>query len=80
MPKPEFLANMNISSLTVEQLRKYGWNIVRVSEVMDGKSKDIDILTFAQKQNKVVVTQDLDFFNNLGIKRICKTKSHKPTS
>ena len=61
MPRLEFLANMNISPLTVEQLRKHGWNIVRVSEVMNKESKDIDILAYAQKQNKVVVTQDLDF-------------------
>jgi len=61
VPRLEFLANMNISPLTVEQLRKHGWNIVRVSEVMNKESKDIDILAYAQKQNKVVVTQDLDF-------------------
>ena len=61
MPRLEFLTNMNISPLTVEQLRKNGWNIVRVSEVMDRGSKDIDILIYAQQQNKVVITQDLDF-------------------
>jgi predicted nuclease of predicted toxin-antitoxin system len=61
VPRLEFLANMNISPLTVEQLRKHGWNIVRVSEVMNKESKDIDILTYAQKQNKVIITQDLDF-------------------
>jgi predicted nuclease of predicted toxin-antitoxin system len=61
VPKLEFLANMNISPLTVEQLRTQGWNITRVSEVMEKGSKDIDILIFAQKQNKIVITQDLDF-------------------
>ena len=61
MPRLEFLTNMNISPLTVEQLRKNGWNIVRVSEVMDRGSKDIYILIYAQQQNKVVITQDLDF-------------------
>ena len=61
MPRLEFLTNMNISPLTVEQLRKNGWNIVRVSEVMDRGSKDIDILIYAQQQNNVVITQDLDF-------------------
>ena len=61
MPRLEFLTNMNISPLTVEQLRKNGWNIVRVSEVMDRGSKDIDIFIYAQQQNKVVITQDLDF-------------------
>ena len=67
MPKLEFLTNMNISPLTVEQLRKNGWNIVRVSEVMDRGSKDIDILIYAQQQNKVVTTQDLDFSSILAL-------------
>ena len=44
MPELEFLANMNISPLTVEQLRKLQWNIIRVSEVMDRKSKDTEVL------------------------------------
>jgi predicted nuclease of predicted toxin-antitoxin system len=61
--KLEFLANMNISPLTVEHLRGRGWNITRVSEVMAKGSKDIDILLYAQKQNKVVIKQDLDFSN-----------------
>jgi predicted nuclease of predicted toxin-antitoxin system len=61
VPRLEFLTNMNISPLTVEQLRKNGWNIVRVSEVMDRGSKDIDILIYAQQQNKVVIRQDHDF-------------------
>jgi predicted nuclease of predicted toxin-antitoxin system len=52
---------MDISPLTVEQLRKLGWNIVRVSEVMDRKSKDMEILTYARKHNKVIITQALIF-------------------
>ena len=72
MPKLEFLANMNISPLTVEQLRTYGWNIARVSEVMDKGSKDIDILIYAQKQNKVLITQDLDFSTILALSGYAK--------
>ena len=67
MAKLEFLANMNISPLTLEQLRTLGWNIIRVSEVMEKGSKDIDILIYAQKYNKVVITQDLDFSNLLAL-------------
>ena len=48
MPRLEFLENMNISPLTVEGLRKIGWNIIRVSEILDKKTKDIEILTYAQ--------------------------------
>ena len=61
MPKVEFLANMNISPLTVDRLRKLGWNIIRVSEIMDVKTKDIKLINYARKNNKVFITQDLDF-------------------
>ncbi|MEW6202621.1 MAG: DUF5615 family PIN-like protein [bacterium] len=61
MPDLKFLANMNISPLTVEELKQKGWDIIRVSEVMDIKTKDIFILQFARKHNRVLITQDLDF-------------------
>jgi len=68
VPGLEFLANMNISPLTVRDLRMLGWNIVRIPEIMDSKSKDIDILTYARDHNKVVITQDLDFSSLLALK------------
>ena len=68
MPILEFLVDMNISPLTVGELRTMGWNIVRVPEIMDSKSKDIDILTYAREHNKVVITQGLDFSSLLALK------------
>jgi len=70
--KLQFLANMNISPLTVEQLRTRGWDITRVSEIMEKGSKDLDILIYAQKQNKVVITQDLDFSTLLALSGYAK--------
>ena len=67
MPGLEFLANMNISPLTVTALRRLGWDIVRVPEIMDSKSKDIAILTYAREHNRVVITQDLDFSSLLAL-------------
>ena len=61
MPDPEYLANMNISPITVEELKKLGLKIIRVSDVMDRKSTDIDILNYARDHDKVVITHDLDF-------------------
>jgi len=61
MPDLEFIADMNISPLTVDELRKKGWDIVRVSEIMSVKTKDIEILIFAKKNNKVLISQYLDF-------------------
>ena len=57
----EFLANMNISPLTVEQLKQHGWNIIRVSEIMKSNSTDAEVLAYARENNKIVITQDLDF-------------------
>lgn len=57
----EFLADMNISPITVEQLRQQGLNIIRVSEIMKSNSKDKEILAYARDNNKVLITQDLDF-------------------
>lgn len=61
MPDLEFLADMNISPLTVEQLRQQGWNIIRVSEIMKSNSKDKEVLAYARDNNRVLITQDLDF-------------------
>lgn len=72
MPKVGFLANMNISPVTVGALRNHGWDIIRVSEVMDEKSKDIDVLIYAQKQNRVLITQDLDFSQILALRGYAK--------
>lgn len=67
MPELEFLADMNISPLTVDRLKKLGCNVIRVSDVMDRKSKDIEILTYALEHDKVVITQDLDFSMALAV-------------
>lgn len=72
MPGLEFLANMNISPITVEKLRGLGWNIIRVSEIMERGTKDIVILDYAKHNNKVLITQDLDFSALLAAKRYDK--------
>ncbi len=67
MPSLEFIADMNISPLTVNRLRERGWNIVRIPEIMDVRTSDIDILDYAQKNNKVIISYDLDFSELLAI-------------
>jgi len=67
VPDLKFLANMNISPLTVEELKQKGWDIIRVSEVMDARTRDLDVLHFAREQNRVLITQDLDFSTLLAL-------------
>ncbi|MCK5056924.1 MAG: DUF5615 family PIN-like protein [Candidatus Aminicenantes bacterium] len=67
MPALKYIADMDISPLTVRKLKQKGWDIQRVSEIMDARSSDIDILHYAKAQKKVVITHDLDFSELLAI-------------
>jgi predicted nuclease of predicted toxin-antitoxin system len=57
----KLLADMNISPQTVTALQGEGSDIIRVCEVMSGTASDLEILEFARQENRVIVTQDLDF-------------------
>lgn len=57
----KLLADMNISPQTVTALQGQGSDIIRVSEVMSKTASDLEILEFARQENRVIVTQDLDF-------------------
>lgn len=61
MVDTRFLANMNISPKTVAALRQQGKDIVRVSELLPVNAPDQEILQLARREDRVVVTQDLDF-------------------
>jgi predicted nuclease of predicted toxin-antitoxin system len=60
-PSLRFIADMNLSPLTVNTLRGDGWNIVRVSDFLPVDATDDEILAWTRSQNSVLVTQDLDF-------------------
>lgn len=61
------LADMNISPQTATFLQQQGWDIVRVSEVLPATASDERILEFARREERVVVTQDLDFSTLLAL-------------
>lgn len=67
VPELKFIADMDISPLTVSQLKQHGWKILRVNEIMDARSTDIDILNHAKNQDLVVITHDLDYSELLAI-------------
>ena len=55
------LANMNISPETVNALTRKGIDIIRVSQILPATSSDQEVLDLARRENRIVVTQDLDF-------------------
>jgi predicted nuclease of predicted toxin-antitoxin system len=67
LPQLKFIVDMNLSPLTVGQLGERGWKIIRVSDVMDARTDDIDILNYARDHNQVVITNDLDFSELLAV-------------
>ena len=55
------LADMNISPKTVDALQQQRWDVIRVSQVLPMDASDDEILGFARREGRVVITQDLDF-------------------
>jgi predicted nuclease of predicted toxin-antitoxin system len=65
---PSFLADLNISPLSVTRLRQAGWDIVRSSDRLPANATDEEILALARQESKVILTQDLDFSALLAVR------------
>ena len=67
MTSLRFLVDMNLSPRIVTDLRQQEWDILRVSQVLPMDAPDSEILEFARQQNRVIITQDLDFSSLLAL-------------
>ena len=67
MTSIRFLVDMNLSPRIVTDLRQRSWDILRVSQVLPMDAPDSEILEFARQQNRVIITQDLDFSSLLAL-------------
>lgn len=56
-----FIADVHISPLTVAALKLNGYDIVRTTDLLPATAADIDILELARIENRIIITQDLDF-------------------
>ena len=61
MPKLKYLADMNISPLTVSILCHKGYDVVRVNTVLSPSASDEQILSYCRERDTVVITEDMDF-------------------
>jgi predicted nuclease of predicted toxin-antitoxin system len=57
----KLVADVNVSRRVVERLRALGFDVVRVSEVMDARSSDEAILSYARQCGAVLISHDQDF-------------------
>ena len=55
------LADLHLSPRTVDFLNARGHDAVRVNELLAPTASDEEIVAFAAKQGRVILTQDLDF-------------------
>jgi predicted nuclease of predicted toxin-antitoxin system len=56
-----FIADVHISPLTVAALKLNGYDIIRTTDLLSATAADVDILELARVENRIVITQDLDF-------------------
>ncbi|WP_134217009.1 DUF5615 family PIN-like protein [Pelotomaculum schinkii] len=56
-----FLADMGISNRTVKWLRQKGYDAIHLSEEGLQRLSDQDVLLKAQRENRTILTVDLDF-------------------
>lgn len=62
-----FLADLNISPLTVAELRRRGWEVARSSDLVLATAPDMEIFELARREGFVVITQDLDYSTLLAL-------------
>lgn len=63
----KFLVDMCLSPLTSDFLRENGYDVLHVEEISLASAKDEEILKFAVKDKRILVTQDLDFSRLLAL-------------
>ncbi len=61
MTQIRLMADMNISPQTVSVLQQQGWDIIRVPQVLPPNASDEEILNFCRRENRAIVSFDLDF-------------------
>jgi predicted nuclease of predicted toxin-antitoxin system len=61
MAKLKYIADMNISPLTVSILCRAGYETIRVNKVLSASVPDEQILSYARDNEYVLITEDMDF-------------------
>lgn len=52
---------------TAHLLREEGWDVVHVGEIGMARSSDVQILSYADKEGRIVITLDADFHATLAV-------------
>lgn len=63
----KFIADVNVSRRVVERLREAGFEVTRVTDFMDARSPDDEIILAARRLGAIVISHDQDFTNQLAV-------------
>lgn len=61
MPEISFLVDANMPRSSVEVLENEGFDAVDVRDIGMGRATDDEIIAFAQREGRIVLTRDTDF-------------------
>ena len=61
MPKPKFLLDADMPRSSASNIRALGFDVADVRDLGMRYAKDREIIEYAQKNDRIVVTRDLDF-------------------
>lgn len=61
MAKLKYLADMNLSPLTVSILCHKGYDVIRANAILPQSARDEQILLYCREHDYVVITEDMDF-------------------
>lgn len=61
MARLRYLADMNLSPLTVSILCHKGYDVIRANTVLSPSARDEEILLYCRQHDYVVITEDMDF-------------------
>jgi predicted nuclease of predicted toxin-antitoxin system len=64
MKKTRFLVDESVDAEVVRWLRGHGWNADHVTEVGLGGRDDEDVLAFAYREDRILLTHDTDFLDD----------------
>jgi len=62
--KTRFLVDENVHTEVVRYLRAHGWNVKSVDDVALRGHSDEDVLAFAHREDRILLTHDRDFLND----------------
>ena len=66
----KFLTDENVAETIVNGLRKTGYDVKDIKEEGQQRTKDIDVLMLANKENRILITNNKDFVTHYSFSNV----------